>query len=186
MIRYVVIAFIFVVVFTIVYYFLPLENLRQVVQSLITISTVFMAAVLVRLSRGIPTIEWKATALIERENLLNSISQLAKEYIYTIVTAGLVIFTSLSCLIFFPTLLIEKCFAIFHFSIRYYSIIPGLIFGLFGVLIFQIARVLWRDFDIIQLQSQLIMRIGVDEAHQIETKSAKEKVEQMNKTRNGS
>lgn len=147
----------------------PLVRLFDAFQPMITALSIMVAAVFVRLNRGMPTLEWKSLDPEKRKELTAAIVRVATEYGWIIginatVLAGLVTLA-----------VIGKTDAGFWpgWVDRVVSSSIGALVSLCGA---RMAYVVWRDIDIVRLQKRLIDETAGRETKGREAAVADEKV----------
>lgn len=122
------------------------ETLSPILQPLIVAVSIMGAALLVRLNRGMPTLDWKSLDTDERKILTAKIVSLTREYMIVLSIQALAI---LVLLIFplaatvLPTPLLQKS-------------LLALLGSLIGLAVARMAYIVWRDYDIVRLQKKLI------------------------------
>ncbi len=127
----------------------PLVRLYGAFQPLIVALSIMVAAVFVRLNRGMPALEWKSLDPDKRKDLTASIVSVTTEYgwiiaINAIALAGLV---TLSVIGTTDAVLWPE-------GVR--RTIAGMVGGLITLCAARMAYVVWRDIDIVRLQKRLI------------------------------
>jgi hypothetical protein len=147
----------------------PLVRLFGAFQPLIVALSIMVAAVFVRLNRGMPTLEWKSLDAEKRKDLTASIVGVTTEYGWIIginaaVLAGLVTLSVIG-----PT-----DAALWHDLVR--RAVSGAVGGLTALCVARMAYVVWRDIDIVRLQKRLIDGAASREASEREAALAEEKV----------
>jgi hypothetical protein len=147
----------------------PLIRLFGAFQPLIVALSIMVAAVFVRLNRGMPTLEWKSLDPAKRKDLTASIVSVTTEYgwiigINAVALAGLVTLSVIG-----PT-----DAALWPDGIR--RAIAGMVGGLVTLCAARMAYVVWRDIDIVQLQKRLIDGAALRESDERERVLAGEKV----------
>lgn len=148
----------------------PLLRLFDALQPLITALSIMVAAVFVRLNRGMPTLEWKSVDPSQREQLTTRIVSLTQEY-------ALIIVINAAALLGLVTLsVIGKADVAALWPVWAQRTAAGVIGGLGGLCIARIAYVVWRDIDVVKLQKCLIDGTAARELSDTETKSAEDKV----------
>ncbi len=147
----------------------PLVRLFGAVQPLIVALSIMVAAVFVRLNRGMPTLEWKSLEPEKRKELTASIVAVTAEYawIIGINAAALIGLVTLSVIgaddaALWPE--IER------------RIAAGLVGGLVALCAARMAYVVWRDIDIVRLQKRLIDGAAEKESLEREVAIADQKV----------
>lgn len=147
----------------------PLVRLFDAFTPLITGLSIMVAAVFVRLNRGMPTLEWKSLDPDKRKNLTASIVRVTTEYgwiigIIAVVLTGLV---SLS--------VIGKADAAL-WPVWARRVGAGAVGGLVSLCAARMAYVVWRDIDIVHLQKRLIDGSASREVDEREAALADDKI----------
>lgn len=150
----------------------PLVRLFDAITPLITGLSIMIAAVFVRLNRGMPTLEWKSLDPEKRKDLTTSIVGVTTEYgwiigIIAIVLAGLV---SLS-------IVGKSDVALWPMWARRAG--AGAMGGLISLCAARMGYVVWRDIDIVRLQKKLIDGAAVNEVSEREKLLADERIAGM-------
>ena len=151
----------------------PLERLFDAFQPMVVALSVIVAAVFVRLNRGMPSLEWKTLERKRRTILTTKIVELSKEYV------AIVTITGISLIILITLVVIGKDMIISLFSINTKKMISGIVGALFSLCIARMSYVVWRDCDIMVLQKYLIDNVAERDERDLETKSANTKVAEM-------
>ncbi len=127
----------------------PLARLFGAFQPLIVALSIMVAAVFVRLNRGMPTLEWKSLDPDKRKDLTASIVKVTTEY-------GWIIGINAAALIGLVTLSVigTTDAALWPDSAR--RAVAGIVGGLVTLCAARMAYVVWRDIDIVRLQKRLI------------------------------
>ena len=66
------------------YRWMTLSLLKEVLQPLIVAISIMAAALLVRLNRGMPTLDWKSLETAERKILTERVVELSREYMFVL------------------------------------------------------------------------------------------------------
>lgn len=147
----------------------PFVRLFDAFQPMIVALSIMVAAVFVRLNRGMPTLEWKSLDPKKRKDLTASIVAVTTEYgwiigINAVVLAGLVTLSVIG----------KVDAALWPEWVR--RIASGAVGGLTSLCAARMAYVVWRDIDIVQLQKRLIDEAASSDADEQQGKFADEKV----------
>lgn len=147
----------------------PLVRLYGAFQPLIVAFSIMVAAVFVRLNRGMPSLEWKSLDPDKRKDLTASIVSVTTEYGWIIATnaialAGLVTLSVIG----------TTDAALWPVGIR--RTIAGAVGGLIALCAARMAYVVWRDIDIVRLQKRLIDGAASRESDERERALADDKV----------
>lgn len=147
----------------------PLIRLFDAFQPISVALSIMIAAVFVRLNRGMPSLEWKSLDPGERSNLTEKIVELTAEY-------GWIIGLNALTLIGIVTLsaIGKEQASLWPMLVKH--LVAGGIGGLTALCCARMAYVVWRDIDIVRLQKRLIDGLAARESFEFETKSADDKV----------
>lgn len=147
----------------------PLERLFGAFQPLMVALSIMVAAVFIRLNRGMPTLEWKSLEPTDRKGLTAAIVRLSKEYgwIIAIIAVTLVAIVSLS-------VIGSETAATWNVWVR--RIVSGALGGALGLCSARMSYVVWRDIDIVRLQKRLIDGVADKEEGDRQAALADEKV----------
>lgn len=148
---------------------IPLVRLFDAFEPLIVALSIMVAAVFVRLNRGMPTLEWKSLDPNKRADLTSSIVRVTAEYgwIIGINAIALTVLVSLS--------VVGKSDAgLWPEWLRRAT--SGAVGTLVSLCAARMAYVVWRDIDIVRLQKSLIDEAASREANDRERALADEKV----------
>lgn len=147
----------------------PLVRLFDAFTPMITSLSIMVAAVFVRLNRGMPTLEWKSLDPEKRKDLTASIVAVTTEYgwIIGIIAAVLVGLVTLSVIGKVDAALWPKWAQ---------RVASGAVGGLASLSAARMGYVVWRDIDIVRLQKRLIDGAGSREASEQQGKLANDKV----------
>lgn len=153
----------------------PLVRLFDAFQPLIVALSIMVAAVFVRLNRGMPTLEWKSLDPEKRTVLTSSIVSLTTEYgwiigINAVVLAGLVMLSVIG----------KTDAGLWAEWVRRF--ISGAIGGSMSLCSARMAYVVWRDIDIVRLQKRLIDGAAARESNERESTLAESKVASIKAT----
>lgn len=148
----------------------PLVRLFDAFQPMIVAVSIMIAAIFVRLNRGMPTLEWKSLDLEDRTKLTKQIVELSQEYGWIVATdaaalAGLVTLT-----------VVGKQDVANLWPLWAQRVTAGAIGGVIALCVARMGYVVWRDLDIVKLQKHLIDTLAARDAGEIETKAANDKV----------
>jgi hypothetical protein len=127
----------------------PLPKLFAAFQPGIVTLSIMVAGILVRLNRGMPTIDWKSLRPGERKNLTHAVEELTREYLYILGANALLALS-------FIALTVVGAYDIAELDDQLQRVIAGAIVALAVLCISRMAYVVWRDYDIVRLQRTLI------------------------------
>jgi hypothetical protein len=150
-------------------YAVPLLRLFDAFQPLTVALSIMVAAVFVRLNRGMPTLEWKSLDPKRRANLTSSIVSVNGEY-------GWIIGINATVLIGLVTLSVIGKVDAAQWPEWARRVGSGAVGGLVALCAARMAYVVWRDIDIVHLQKRLIDSSAVQEIDAKERAMADEKV----------
>jgi hypothetical protein len=131
--------------------------------------SVIVAAIFVRLNRGMPSLEWKSLEREKRTILTTKIVELSKEYVAIVAITGI-------ALIALVTLVVIGKDAISVLSATVQKLISAGVGTLFSLCLARMSYVVWRDCDIMELQKYLIDNVTERDERELETKSANAKI----------
>jgi hypothetical protein len=154
------------------YWYVPIDRLFKALQPLIVTLSIIVAAVFVRLNRGMPTLEWKSLDPTKRAELTSKIVDLTHEY------AAIVAAAALACLLLLVLAVIGEC-DLKLWSATKGSVISGFVGVAMSLCIARMAYVVWRDVDVVKLQKVLIDTAAVDERSRTDVALAEGKLERM-------
>lgn len=132
----------------------PASEWAATAKSILTVLAIFAAAILVRLNRGMPTIDWSKVDPEDRSHLVGAIKRLAREYGVTLIVVGV----TLALFLILDRTGGETPLAKLLASAPSYvplaiSAVSG---GVISFVLIRIAYVIWRDIDIVDLQAGVI------------------------------
>lgn len=153
----------------------PLARLYGAFQPLIVAFSIMVAAVFVRLNRGMPSLEWKSLDPDKRKDLTASIVSVTTEYgwiigINAVALAGLVTLSVIG----------TTDAALWPEGGR--RAVAGAVGGLIALCAARMAYVVWRDIDIVRLQKRLIDGAALRESDERERALADERVASIRST----
>jgi hypothetical protein len=125
---------------------LPVERLMDILQPLIVALSIMAAALLVRLNRGMPTLDWKSLDTNERKILTQKIVDLTREYV-------VVLSAQAATLIVLLAIAVNNTSSLSSVAQKAILVTAG---GLIGLCASRMAYIVWRDYDIVRLQKKLI------------------------------
>lgn len=148
----------------------PLSRLFDAFQSMITALSILAAAVLVRLNKGMPTLEWKSVDPEGRARLTSQIVEISTEYgwiivVYAIALLGLIAMS-----------VVGKSQVSATWPDWTQRAVAAAIGGVAVLCIARMGYVIWRDIDVVRLQKHLIDGLASREIGEGNLKRAEEKV----------
>ncbi|NEV79143.1 hypothetical protein DYI24_19095 [Rhodopseudomonas sp. BR0C11] len=151
---------------------MTLALLKDVTQPLIVAISIMCAALLVRLNRGMPTLDWQSLEPAERKVLTYRVLELSREYMSVLALQFLTLFVLLAL-----SLIKEKTFTGWANGP---TVVLAFVGSLLGLCLSRMGYIVWRDTDIVRLQKKLI-----DESadRQAIDKASKEALETVNTIR---
>lgn len=147
----------------------PLARIFGAVQPLIVALSIMVAAVFVRLNRGMPSLEWKSLDPEKRKELTSSIVSLTAEY-------GWIIGINAAALLGLVTLSVVGSDEAALWPEVGRRIAASVIGGALALCAARMGYVVWRDIDIVRLQKRLIDGAADKEALEREVAAADQKV----------
>lgn len=124
------------------------DLLQEISQPLIVAISIIAAALLVRLNRGMPTLDWQSLEVADRKILTQQIVELSQEYMFVLAVA----FATLSLLLFISVTSGSELRELPYAS----EVTLGLLGGMLGLCVSRMGYIVWRDTDIVRLQKKLI------------------------------
>ncbi|WP_193668262.1 hypothetical protein [Paracoccus kondratievae] len=113
-----------------------------------------MAAIFVRLNRGLPTLDWKSIPLDRRKRLSQAVYDVSAEYLGVLALAGVCLATvlvmigsGLETFMLWPAWVRNSVGALLGFSLTLTAT--------------RMAYVVWRDLDIVMLQKTIVDELVV-------------------------
>jgi hypothetical protein len=147
----------------------PLGRLFDAFQPMIVAGSIVVAAILVRLNRGMPTLDWKSLEANERSKLTQGIVDLTVEYL-VILGANATLLITLVSLTVVGKVTVAGWPQIFQ-------TIGSAVIGALAVLcVARMTYVVWRDLDIVRLQKRLIDASGIKDQNEAQAKIAAQKI----------
>ena len=151
----------------------PLLRLFDGFQPMTVALSIIVAALLVRLNRGMPTLDWKSLRQDDRERLTGSVLALTKEYV-AILAINVVLLVVLVSLMTIGKVAIQSWTSAIP---SWTNLISPVVSGAIGALVaLCLARMIWRDFDIVRLQKKLLDAAGERDQAEAQSKIANEKM----------
>lgn len=147
----------------------PIARLFGAFQPLIVALSIMVAAVFVRLNRGMPTLEWKSLDPDKRKELTTAIVSVTTEYGWIIAINAV----TLGGLVTLSVVGAEDAATWPSWARR---VAAGAVGGLVTLCAARMAYVVWRDIDIVRLQKRLIDGAATNESFERERALADEKV----------
>lgn len=147
----------------------PLVRLFGAVQPLIVALSIMVAAVFVRLNRGMPTLEWKSLEPEKRKELTASIVAVTAEYAWIIAINAVTLIGMVTL-----SVIGTADAALWPETGR--RVASGIVGGLVALCAARMAYVVWRDIDIVRLQKRLIDGLADKESLEREVGIADQKV----------
>jgi hypothetical protein len=139
---------------------LTLAQFLKILQPLIVALSIMAAALLVRLNRGMPTLDWKGLDVNDRKMLTQKIVELTREYMVVLSAQAVTLIVLLVLATKEPTALSSP-------TQKGIMALAGALVALCGA---RMAYIVWRDYDIVRIQKKLIDdsadREAVDKASQ--------------------
>lgn len=127
-------------------FFLTLPRFMNILQPLIVALSIMAAALLVRLNRGMPTLDWSSLDTNDRKILTQKIVELSREYMVVLAVHAVALVVLLVLAVKEPT----------TFSPWMQIAALALAGGLVAFCAARMAYIVWRDYDIVRLQKKLI------------------------------
>lgn len=142
---------------------------------LLSFEALIVGAVLVRLNRGLPSIDWKMVDATPIERLLNRLEEAAKVYIIIVVACAV------SICILLASIYVDKVTFAYKLTT---SLFLSTTFGvLLGFVISRMTFVVWLDLDIVRLQRAVILASAKSQNSDKQIKAAEDKLTAINNAR---
>jgi hypothetical protein len=125
---------------------LTLDQFAKILQPLIVALSILSAALLVRLNRGMPTLDWKSLDVSDRKMLTQKIVELTREYMLVLSVHGVAMISLL-------VIAVKDAKTFSGYAQQGTMAVAGGLVALCGA---RMAYIVWRDFDIVRLQQKLI------------------------------
>ncbi len=136
-----------------------------------TALSIMAAAVLVRLNRTMPTIDWKILDRPSRERLTGEVLALAEEYLWFLAVIGALILGLLTLLVIGRREIFGVASGSPDTQLAWYwwwrRVDSGLLGATGAFVSARMSYLVWRDLDIVRLQKHVI-DLGAAQAHQAE------------------
>lgn len=133
---------------------MPLEAWPGSAKSLTTVLAIFAAGLLVRLNRGLPTIDWSKVPAAKRADLVGRMKRLSIGYGITLAQIGVVMIGLLIAeRATFPILGDFDFYSVPEWVRRIASGGAGAAIAFVAA---RVAYVVWRDIDIVEFQAEVI------------------------------
>lgn len=158
-----------VAIATLFAWLVPIARLFEAFQPLTVMLSIFVAAIFVRLNRGMPTLEWKSIEYKLRARLTSKIADVVKDYCW------IVSFNSLALSLIFA-LTIAGSSTVSSLAEPFARALSGGIGFLLALCVARMGYVVWRDFDIVRLQKFVIDQTALSEEMNAATSVAQEKI----------
>jgi hypothetical protein len=132
--------------------------LADILQPIIVVLSIMAAALLVRLNRGMPTLDWKSLDADERKLLTEKVVGLTREYMTVLLLQGLTL-VALLALAASKGATHARAPVEQPTELTAHNFEPPILFIVGTLIAFCIARmgyIIWRDYDIVRLQKKLI------------------------------
>lgn len=148
----------------------PLAKLFDAFQPMIAALAIMVAAVFVRLNRGMPTLEWKSLDPLQRSELTSRIVDLSEEYGWIIAINAVALIGLLGMSV------VGKSEVAASWPDWAQRMAAGATGGLAALCAARMAYVVWRDVDVVKLQKRLIDGTASQESIEEQARRADEKV----------
>lgn len=127
---------------------LSLADFLKIVQPLVVALSIMAAGLLVRLNRGMPTLDWKSLETNDRKLLTTRIVELTREYLFVLLLQSVTL----------ATLLVLDVASADPNKIptSWQQPVLALAGGLLALCVARMGYIVWRDHDIVKLQKKLI------------------------------
>lgn len=159
----------FVVAAAIFGLFVPLNRLVEAFPPLTVTLSIMIAALLVRLNRGMPTLDWKSVEPEARRRLTSAVVGVTREYMVIAALCAMLLITLLAL-----TTIGKSTIVLWIEPAQ--SALSGFIGGMTVLCMGRMGYVVWRDYDIVRVQKAVIDGAADKEEQEREEKVAGEKV----------
>lgn len=149
---------------------LPVTRLFPAFQPLIVALSIMVAALLVRLNRGMPTLEWKGMDPKGRGELTAKIVDLARDYAVIVSVNSLLLAVLVALTVVGDQLIAANWLELTQRAVS------AAIGALIGFSISRMGYVVWRDYDVVKLQKVLIDGAGAREELEKQAQEADDKI----------
>ena len=122
------------------------DQFLKIVQPLIVALSIMAAGLLVRLNRGMPTLDWKSLEVNDRKILTAKVVELTREYLFVLLSQAITLII----------LLVITVSDLAQFSSTRQRATLAVAGGLIALCVARMAYIVWRDHDIVRLQKKLI------------------------------
>ena len=130
--------------------FVPLARLYQALPQMVTALSIMAAALLVRLNRGMPAIDWKSVEPKARKKLTGQMQGITGEYVVILAIAA--VLTAL--LVILQVLGSDYINATWLDGTK--RAMAAIVGGLVALSITRMGYVVWRDYDIVRTQRAVL------------------------------
>ena len=151
----------------------PIARLFAAFQPLIVALSIIVAALLVRLNRGMPTLDWKGLEPTGRSKLTTKVVELTREYAVIVAVSSVLLVLLVSL-----TVVGEKQVTQAWLEVTR-RVVAGVIGGLLGFSLSRMAYVVWRDYDVVKLQKTLIDNASAREEQDNQTLAAEDRISRI-------
>ncbi len=152
---------------------IPLSRLFDAFQPLNVALSITIAALFVRLNRGMPTLEWSNLDPTKRSELTRRIVDLSREYGWIVAINAAALFIIMALIV------VGKEEIDRHWPAGVQRVVAGIIAGLVVLGVLRMAYVVWRDQDIVKLQKHLIDGSAARDIGENEAKKSAEKIAEI-------
>lgn len=149
--------------------FVPMGRLFDAFQPLTVTLSIMAAALLVRLNRGMPTLDWKSIEPDARRRLTKAVVIVTREYMVIATMCAFLLVTLLA-------LATAGKSAIELWIEPIQRALSGAVGGMAVLCISRMGYVVWRDYDIVRVQKEVIDASADKDEREREEKAADEKV----------
>jgi hypothetical protein len=147
---------------------LSVTRVFSTIQPITVVLSIMAAAIFVRLNRGLPSIDWKALSSSERTNLTDRMVSIARDYLFGLFASS----CSIATLICLAALSQQQATCLPGWV---QSLIAAWFVFIIGISIVWMGYVVWRDYDIVLLQKQVLDNMSAREEQEKILQQAKDK-----------
>jgi hypothetical protein len=151
----------------------PIARLFAAFQPLIVALSIIVAALLVRLNRGMPTLDWKGLEPTGRSKLTTKIVELTREYAVIVAVSSVLLVLLVSLMVVGERQVTQTWLEVTQ------RVVAGVIGGLLGFSVSRMTYVVWRDYDVVKLQKTLIDNASAREEQDKQTLAAEDRISRI-------
>ena len=162
--------------------FVSLPRLIEGFSSMTVVFSITAAAVLVRLNRGMPTLDWKSLKPNERRRLTQHILSITKEYVVVLATVGILLVALVALTVVGKDVVVGTA-TVPGWPSLVKKGISTVVGGLSTLALLRMMYVVWRDYDVVRLQKALLDDAGLREEKEQEAEAGKRRLADIRSSR---